>query len=354
LQSDAQLKAMSGASIEASKRFTGDTFRRRFKAMLHKGHLPRFWAGLTQSVCAEPVDLSNAYKDVHVGKLTFAWHGVSNNASLKVVGWRTSKRRRRRLHKRGQYTVAHRQSLRLIATIVDTRVDYTIATAVKANLRHLQAQAHWRLRVVHGTENAQFVRDALADVRPVEYMNLGVATMTESDYNVLLKTPSFWRSMNADKCLIFQTDGLLLRPIPHGFFKFDWVGAPWTPDNDAYKGINEDGVDIPKLDLERMRVGNGGISLRGVKAMERVCLERAAESMPAEQEDVFLVRNLHRYDYNIADLRSAAQFALEAPIPEHAVDPSKLVAIHQSWHFVRRELLTQLLQIICSECGQLY
>ena len=51
LQSDEQLGAMSNASIVASRRFTGGTFHRRFKAMLHKGHLPRFWAGLTRSVC---------------------------------------------------------------------------------------------------------------------------------------------------------------------------------------------------------------------------------------------------------------------------------------------------------------
>ena len=241
--------------------------------------------------------------------------------------------------------------MRLIAAIVDTRVDYTIATAVKANLRHLRAQAQWRLRVVHGTENAQFVRDSLADVRPVEFVNLGVATMTEYDYNVLLKTPSFWRSMEADRCLIFQTDGLLLRPIPNAFLRFDWVGAPWTPDNDVYKGINEDKVAIPTLDRS-VRVGNGGLSLRGVQAMERICTEHAAESQPAEQEDVFLVRNLHRHGYNIADLESAATFALETPIPEHVVDTSRLVAIHQAWNFVRPEVLAQLLQIICSECGQ--
>ena len=311
LQSDEQLGAMSNASIVASRRFTGGTFHRRFKAMLHKGHLPRFWAGLTRSVCADPIDLSV-----------------------------TSKGRRRR------------PRMRLIAAIVDTRVDYTIATAVKANLRHLRAHhAQWRLRVVHGTENAQFVRDSLADVRPVEFVNLGVATMTEYDYNVLLKTPSFWRSMEADRCLIFQTDGLLLRPIPNAFLRFDWVGAPWTPDNDVYKGINEDKVAIPTLDRS-VRVGNGGFSLRGVQAMERICTEHAAESQPAEQEDVFLVRNLHRHGYNIADLESAATFALEVPIPEHAVDTSRLVAIHQAWNFVRPEVLAQLLQIICSECGQ--
>jgi len=344
LQSDEELRAMSDASIAASRRFTGGTFHRRFKAILHKGHLPRFWAGLTQAVCADPIDLSEAYHG-----LTKPHPGSSANAlslPLQEAGLRTGKGRRRRQRFGGG------TSLRLIAAIVDTRVDYTIPAAVKANLRHLQAQAQWRLRVVHGTENAHFVRDALAGVRPVEFVNLGVATMTEYDYNVLLKTPSFWRSMDADRCLIFQTDGLLLRPIPNEFLRFDWVGAPWTPDNDAYKGINEDKVAIPAL-TRAVRVGNGGLSLRSVPAMERICSEHAAESQPAEQEDVFLVRNLHQHGYHIADLESAASFALEVPIPEHAVDPGKLVGIHQAWHFVRPEVLTQLLQIICSECGKL-
>ena len=348
LQSNVQLDAMSKASVTASRRFTGGTFHRRFKAMVHKGHLPRFWAGLTDAVCANSVDLWNAHTGV--GSLNIDHPRLRTNASslpLPVEELRTSTGRKRQSRTHGQHT-----ALRLIATIVDTRVDYTIATAVKANLRHLQTQARWRLRVVHGTENAQFVRDTLADVRPVEFINLGVATMTEYDYNVLLKTPSFWRSMDADRCLIFQTDGLLLRPIPPWLFTYDWVGAPWTPGNDAYKGLNEDKVAIPPLD-RAVRVGNGGFSLRSVPAMERVCMEHAAESKPAEQEDVFLVRNLHRHGYHIADLKTAATFALEVPIPEYVVDPSKLVAIHQAWYFVRPQVLKQLLKIICSECGQL-
>jgi hypothetical protein len=321
--------------------------------MVHNGHLPRFWAGLTPMVCAKPTDLSAAY--TNVGKMNVDRSGISTNASsfpLQVVGSPTIKRRggrekeQHRAHGHHVASPAHMASLRLIAVVVDTRVDYTFGTAVRANLRHLQAQA-WRLRVVHGTENARFVRDVLTDVQPVEYVNLGVATMTEYDYNVLLKTPSFWHSMNADRCLVFQTDGLLLRPVPWDYLRFDWVGAPWTPTNDAYKGINENNAAIPPLDPS-VRVGNGGLSLRNTHAMERVCLLHAAESQPAEQEDLFLVRNLHRHGYRIADLKSAVDFSLEVPIPEYVVDPSKLVAIHQAWHFVPPELLTRLLQIICS------
>jgi len=358
-QTDAQLHAMSMASIEASARFTGTVFQRRLKAIVHKGHLPRFWTGLSSTLCSESFDLSAAYAAADFAydfELNADRSSVSNASyPLEVVGLQKMNGRRKMNHhtrgSRASYAVK-RASPRLIAVIVDTRVDYTFATAVKSNFRYLQAQA-WRLRVVHGSENARFVRDALADVRPVEYMNIGVTTMTEYDYNSLLKTPSFWRSMNADRALVFQTDGLLLRTIPWMYLQFDWVGAPWTPDNDAYKGINEDKVPIPPLDPS-VRVGNGGLSLRNTHAMERVCLLHAAESKPQEQEDVFLVRSLHRHGYQIADLKSAANFALEVPIPEHAVDPRKLVAIHQAWFFVSPELLTQLLQIICNgKCGLL-
>lgn len=291
----AQQLEMSLAARHAAARFTGDRFHHRLRNLVHKGHLTAFWSGLKRQVCKQSFQLQ------HLDRPT-----------ERPDVWRRRKKG--------------------VALIVETRPDWVFATAVMANLRYLPAELSWRLRVAHGSENAEFVRAALTHVQPVEFWDLGVDSIRESDYNALLKTPSFWSSMQADYCLVFQTDGLLLRPVPMRMFGWDWVGAPWHPHNDAYKGVNEEKLPIPSLD-RRYRVGNGGLSIRSVPAMADVCQKHSNESADKEQEDIFLVKNLHLHGYQVADLQSAAEFALEVPVPDAPVDTTTLVGIHQSWLF---------------------
>lgn len=68
------------------------------------------------------------------------------------------------------------------------------------------------------------------------------------------------RHVDTDFCLLVQWDGFVLRPThwEDSFLDYDYIGAPWPVSNEAY--ITFSG--------ERVRVGNGGFSLRSKKLLE--------------------------------------------------------------------------------------
>jgi|LakMenE01Jun11ns_1017448.scaffolds.fasta_scaffold9765365_2 hypothetical protein len=68
------------------------------------------------------------------------------------------------------------------------------------------------------------------------------------------------RHVETDYCLLVQHDGFVLRPEKWSqeFLEYDYIGAPWPVSQDAY--ITFDG--------ERVRVGNGGFSLRSKSLLD--------------------------------------------------------------------------------------
>ena len=133
------------------------------------------------------------------------------------------------------------------------------------------------------------------------------------------------------KVLVFQMDAVILNNDISKFLNWDYIGAPWSEENDVYVGINEEKNIIPKLSKE-YRVGNGGLSLRSVNAM-KIISQKNLSTTSAEQEDVFFVRNLHQLGYAVADINIAVEFAVEVPLPEH-VNVNNLFAVHQGWKFM--------------------
>ena len=232
---------------------------------------------------------------------------------------------------------------RFEAVIVEPRRDLLLPLIV----RHTSAMlpCHWGVHLVHGSQNAMFARDALRDVRGVRYTQIAARQLDDSSYNALFKSAWFWQlHASFERVLIFQLDSVVLHKGIEPFLKYDYVGAPWTADNDAYVGVNEYGVAIPKLPRSA-RVGNGGLSLRNPRAMLKILSEHARDSRDDEQEDLFFVRHLTHDSnvglYNVAPLAIAFRFALEVPIVEltRKFAPGEMYGahapfgLHQSWQY---------------------
>ena len=68
------------------------------------------------------------------------------------------------------------------------------------------------------------------------------------------------KHIETEHCLLVQHDGFVLRPElwDNDFLKYDYIGAPWPVSPDAY--ITFTG--------ERVRVGNGGFSLRSKRLLD--------------------------------------------------------------------------------------
>jgi len=100
----------------------------------------------------------------------------------------------------------------------------------------------WPIVVFHNdaltefVEHTQGVHHMLRDGRLhlVSLERHGFDTLpssTTDGYSKLLTSSSFWRFLNADHVLIFQTDSVLCSLSPwtvHDFLQYDYVGAPWN------------------------------------------------------------------------------------------------------------------------------
>lgn len=142
----------------------------------------------------------------------------------------------------------------------------------------------WPIAVFYNDDLTDFITSAklvrlLVDEGRLDTVPLqrhGFATLSTSstdEYSRLLTSPAFWRAVNADHALIFQTDSVLCSLSPWGvedFLQYDYIGAPWM---------------VPTHGLD---VGNGGLSLRNVSLMLDI-----TETYPPglnEHEDVYFAR----------------------------------------------------------------
>jgi len=131
--------------------------------------------------------------------------------------------------------------------IVETRPITNLAEIIID--RHLKfIPKDWGLTIYCSELNHEYIKDVDFG-RPTIIHLMEDSEMDIRRYNVLMKSKSFWESLPYEKVLIFQSDSRLLRSGIEDFLQWDYIGAPWV--------FQEHG-------------GNGGLSLRSVKAMKDI------------------------------------------------------------------------------------
>lgn len=205
------------------------------------------------------------------------------------------------------YSLALPEKAQFGAVIIETRKVKDFGAIVRNHLYFLPET--WGLKVYHGVDNEQFVRDELSMIDGVEFVNLGFDKTTASHYNHLLTTAEFWKTLDFEKVLIFQTDSLLLRCCIDGFLQYDYVGAPWSH-------INIEG-------------GNGGLSLRTVDMMEKICVNHKYNSISDGNEDIFFSKYLLEEGGKTPPKHIAQRFSVET------IFYDKPVGIHAAWKYLK-------------------
>ena len=167
-------------------------------------------------------------------------------------------------------------------------------------------------------------------------------------YNELLTKRQFWQDLSADTILVFQSDSLLLTPLPESLLAVPYLGAPWQIDGTIH-------IDFPitqetpqqertasQTQVARASIGlspglgevvphgygNGGLSLRNRALMALIVAEQTRGDW--EPEDVFFSRHLPSYCTQIPSLEMAQAFASEAIY-------SDAIGIHASWKYLPTE-----------------
>ncbi len=112
----------------------------------------------------------------------------------------------------------------------------------------------WPIYVFHGIQNEEWAKSELAGITNVSFFQLNVDNLSIAQYNQVLCSSVFYSTFPSKYVLVFQTDCMLLNNHHKitDFLGYDYIGAVWD-----WK--------------QTQRIGNGGLSLRRVSAMRRVC-----------------------------------------------------------------------------------
>ena len=147
------------------------------------------------------------------------------------------------------------------------------------------------------------------------------------DYNDIMLNISFWNLLNNfDRVLIFQNDTMIYNYNISDFYKYDYIGAPWDSSRSIAKNV-----------------GNGGLSMRNIKAMIYCLQNKNKVNIPFNigydyekmfifngkyPEDIFFSYAMLQFGYNVADDKTASLFSIETCMYNYNVLGSHKLSVH--------------------------
>jgi hypothetical protein len=173
------------------------------------------------------------------------------------------------------------------------------------------AGPHMSLYIFCSDENIEFLKSLLgekaANVHLLPVFR-GFATRDEGVHQMckLMTHPEFYKLINAEYILTFQTDCFFRKKVPQGVFVGDYYGAPWgwSPEE----------------------MGGGGVTVRNVQRMIELC---SKEPLPEGiAEDGWISGLVKKYGGNVP----SDQIRFNA-FCENFLSPDP-IGVHQFWTFL--------------------
>lgn len=218
------------------------------------------------------------------------------------------------------YAINKKERPKNSVLIVDNRRD--VGTVLSAHVSICNLKPGWDITIFCSDNNETFMRQAFPNAIVKVIQNYPTRSFFIEEYNRLVKSESFWNAVRADKILLVQNDGTLVRKgvEDHPCFSYKYVGAPWRHHpylSDATSGN---------------LVGNGGLTIRDVQECKRVCKEYASERLHvyemcpvmSEAEDVFFSKRMD----SVCPNNLAKEFSMEQVQNESALGYHRFWAYH--------------------------
>ena len=203
---------------------------------------------------------------------------------------------------------------RYTAVIIEPREHKALEFVLENFLENLSD--NWDFIIFHGNNNISYINNIL-DTKLYKYkdriklINLNVDNLSIRNYNNLLVSPEFYKSIPTEVFLIFQTDSMICKDskdLINKFIKYDYTGAP----------------------LKCKLVGNGVLSLRRKSKMLEI-LEKC--EYKNEPEDVYFSKACDGISVNKPDYEESKEFSVEA-----IYHPNSF-GVHKPWlHLKKNEL----------------
>lgn len=201
------------------------------------------------------------------------------------------------------------------AVIVEPREHKDLETVIKTVMYFLNesdSNIEWGLSIFYGGKNKKLIKKITKNWENVHFQNMWIDNLPSLEYNKMLKTSNFWKSIDSENILIFQTDSILVNFGIEEFISYIYIGAPWIKFREG------------KL------VGNGGLSFRKKSKMIEISENYINDDI--NMEDIYFCKYLKEED--LPDIGIAKQFSVEDvpyddPIGLHQpkIDPTLLKSI---------------------------
>lgn len=187
-----------------------------------------------------------------------------------------------------------------VAVLVETRDSYFLPLVIK-NFCSILGE-DWNFHLFINSKVQQYLSIELPHFQ-YRMTPLYEDRIRPEQYSFLLRQRRFWEEIPEENILIFQTDCLMLRPIPPWAEEYDMIGAPC--------GMISD----------NRCTYNGGFSLRKRTAMLEVTLvDEEQNQKETRPEDVFFTEELWKQQiYTLPSVHTAFQFATESVYSTHCI-----------------------------------
>lgn len=288
------------------------------------------------------VEMSRCVWGVHlVHHCPFRTRGTTAHNILAFINFVADKWRHVANEFHANPSVAPGGPSRRAVLLVDNRpnllsVFSIMMSMTRLNRRRESDDEFWSGIVFTSRECVAFYRSRLPrNVQVFTAPELDTTHFSIDTYNTLLKKHEFWLQVSelADTVAVVQEDGIVMKcpdaALAKVMMSFDWLGARW---------VDVEGNRYLKQCNPHM-IGNGGLSIRRVGAMLRVCAEYDREKRMLFYndsliipEDVYFSKYLHRLGSPMPSKEVADAFSSEQILTMTSVGMHKLWAYHDISH----------------------
>jgi len=184
----------------------------------------------------------------------------------------------------------------------------------------------WGLQVIVWHELAEHIKSFSEGWRHIHFCIIRNPSPGPGVLDDMMTRPYFWSLVKGSHVLFFDADTLLLDHRVDEFIGYDYIGSPWAPG---------------KSFSPRVRVGDGGFSLRCKSTMEAIA-NRFSRRNVISREDVFfpLECALQGDSTKVADVETARQFSVES-----LYTPSPF-GLHRPWECLPTKQFERLLATV--------
>jgi hypothetical protein len=201
-----------------------------------------------------------------------------------------------------------------IAVIVEPRLHEYLKPVIDNMLRNLNTET--KIQIFHSPLNESFIKTTYNDLinNKIILTRLRQNNLTIRQYNMLLTSLDFWKKINGENILIFQTDSCLCRHVNTfdftPYLSYGFIGAPCR-------------LEYP------VPWQNGGISIRK-KSLTLKAIKTNNNVSVGFNEDKYFSLVKRKY-MNPAPFELALQFSVEQFYYDNPL------VIHKTWRYISPE-----------------